>query len=147
MSNTATAPADTAAPKAKLIPCILHARDDKDLATIEEMFNLKKAGYSVKKRITGLDMTSQRALMEADLKGHAILTSGLPTDIAAVFSKIVRVNAWKKAKDDGSFSSGSKAPVTYAVLEIKDNEAYKRLSENPDFKNALGIEEEEAADA
>jgi hypothetical protein len=143
MSNTTNA---TTAPKIKLIPAVLHARDDKDLAVAEELFNFEKAGFKITKRITGLDMKSQRDLMMADASGKAILTTGLPTDIAATYSKVTRINAWKKTRDDGSFTSGSTPPVTYAVLEIKDSAAYQRLASNPDFLAAIGEESEEEAD-
>lgn len=124
---------------AKPTKVIVHARDEDELKTLKGQFDFPTAGLVIDQTVFGLSPETQAELILASRLGTPIYTTGLPVDIAAKLGEgIVQVRAWDKTRSDGTRSSGCTAPTRYAILNIQDSEAYKRLAENPDFQAALG---------
>lgn len=123
--------------KNKLTPIVLHARDEDELNVLKGAFNFAEAGLKPTTIVFGLSADTQVELAVAAKMGTPIYTTGLPTDVAAKLGTVTQIRAWK-SKQPG-MPNGCRPPVTYGVLEIKDNEAYKRLLDNADFKAALGL--------
>lgn len=121
----------------ELEPAIIHTRDEADYTALAGSFDLTRIAGKTK-LVHGLTTPTRVALLSAAAKGTRVITTGLPTDMAAELGEITVVRAWSKTREDGSKSSGSTPPAVYSVRKVVDPEAYARLKESDDFKAAFG---------
>jgi hypothetical protein len=128
----------------QLPPAVLHTRDKSDYDALISNFSIDKIAGQVK-IVHGLTSESQMALLRAASKGTRIVTTGLPVDIASQLGEIMVIRSWDKERPDGTRTRGCTAPATYCVRKViatqEAAEAYARLKESPDFKEAFGAGE------
>lgn len=121
---------------------LVHTRTEEDAKLLQDNFNLNVLGKD-HKFVHGLSRSTQTAIAKAAIRGHRVISNGLPVDIASEIGEVTIVRAWDVTKDDGSRSTGTSTPITYSVRAVADEEAYERLKQNPDFAAAFASDDED----